>query len=103
MLRPGMFEGFNNFARLGVVIMKALIPVLFVLGLVCPADSAPTARQVTALLQEGDGNADPKRQNVELLSDRLRKKDGQVPFRAGAEPPEGAGQTERWGRLVPRG
>ena len=31
-------------------------------------------RSITALLQEGDGNADPKGQNVELLSDRLRKK-----------------------------
>ena len=37
-------------------------------------DVAAARRQITALLQEGDGNADPKGQNVELLSDRLRKK-----------------------------
>ena len=37
-------------------------------------DVATARRQVSALLQEGDGSADPKGPNVELLSDRLRKK-----------------------------
>ena len=37
-------------------------------------DIAAARRQIAALLQEGDGGAEPKGQNVELLSDRLRKK-----------------------------
>lgn len=37
-------------------------------------DIAAARRQITAILQDGEGSPDPKGQNVELLSDRLRKK-----------------------------
>ena len=39
-------------------------------------DAAAARRQIATLLQEGEGGADPKGQNVELLSDRLRGKKG---------------------------
>ena len=37
-------------------------------------DAAAARRQITAILRGGEGSPDPKGQNVELLSDRLRKK-----------------------------
>ncbi|MDO4785379.1 MAG: ATP-dependent Clp protease ATP-binding subunit [Fretibacterium sp.] len=37
-------------------------------------DAAAAQRQIATILQEGEGNPDPKGQNAEPLSDRLRKK-----------------------------
>ena len=37
-------------------------------------DAATARRQITGILRGGEGSPDPKGQNVELLSDRLRKK-----------------------------